>query len=129
MIEKTAYLINEKKLEGITDIRDESDRNGMRIVYELKRDSIPNVVLNNLYKYTQLQSSFGVNNVALVKGRPKILNLKELIEHYVEHRHDVVLRRIKYDLKEAEKKSHILQGYIIALDNIDDIINMIKKIK
>jgi len=129
MIEKTAYLINEKKLEGITDIRDESDRNGMRIVYELKRDSIPNVVLNNLYKYTQLQSSFGVNNVALVKGRPKILNLKELIEHYVEHRHDVVLRRIKYDLKEAEKKSHILQGYIIALDNIDDIINMIKKSK
>ena len=129
MIEKTAYLINEKKLEGITDIRDESDRNGMRIVYELKRDSIPNVVLNNLYKYTQLQSSFGVNNVALVKGRPKILNLKELIEHYVKHRHDVVLRRIKYDLKEAEKKSHILQGYIIALDNIDDIINMIKKSK
>ena len=129
MIEKTAYLINEKKLEGITDIRDESDRNGLRIVYELKRDSIPNVILNNLYKYTQLQSSFGVNNVALVKGRPKILNLKELIENYVEHRHDVVLRRIKYDLKEAEKKSHILQGYIIALDNIDDIINMIKKSK
>ena len=129
MIEKTAYLINEKKLEGITDIRDESDRNGLRIVYELKRDSIPNVVLNNLYKYTQLQSSFGVNNVALVKGRPKILNLKELIENYVEHRHDVVLRRIKYDLKEAEKRSHILKGYIIALDNIDDIINMIKKSK
>ena len=129
MIEKTAYLINEKKLEGITDIRDESDRNGLRIVYELKRDSIPNVILNNLYKYTQLQSSFGVNNVALVKGRPKILNLKELIENYVEHRHDVVLRRIKYDLKEAEKRSHILKGYIIALDNIDDIINMIKKSK
>ena len=129
MIEKTAYLINEKKLEGIADIRDESDRNGLRIVYELKRDSIPNVVLNNLYKYTQLQSSFGVNNVALVKGRPKILNLKELIKHYVEHRHDVVVRRIKYDLKEAEKRSHILQGYIIALDNIDDIINMIKKSK
>ncbi len=129
MIEKTAYLINEKKLEGITDIRDESDRNGLRIVYELKRDSIPNVVLNNLYKYTQLQSSFGVNNVALVKGRPKILNLKELIENYVEHRHEVVVRRTKYDLKEAEKRSHILQGYIIALDNIDDIINMIKKSK
>ena len=129
MIEKTAYLINEKKLEGIADIRDESDRNGLRIVYELKRDSIPNVVLNNLYKYTQLQSSFGVNNVALVKGRPKILNLKELIENYVEHRHDVIVRRIKYDLKEAEKRSHILQGYIIALDNIDDIINMIKKSK
>ena len=129
MIEKTAHLINEKKLEGITDIRDESDRNGLRIVYELKRDSIPNVVLNNLYKYTQLQSSFGVNNVALVKGRPKILNLKELIENYVEHRHEVVVRRTKYDLKEAEKRSHILQGYIIALDNIDNIINMIKKSK
>ncbi|HIF49529.1 MAG TPA: DNA gyrase subunit A [Cytophagales bacterium] len=129
MIEKTAHLINAKKLEGITDIRDESDRNGLRIVYELKRDSIPNVVLNNLYKYTQLQSSFGVNNVALVKGRPKILNLKELIENYVEHRHEVVVRRTKYDLKEAEKRSHILQGYIIALDNIDDIINMIKKSK
>jgi len=129
MIEKTAHLINAKKLEGITDIRDESDRNGLRIVYELKRDSIPNVVLNNLYKYTQLQSSFGVNNVALVKGRPKILNLKELIETYVEHRHEVVVRRTKFDLKEAEKRSHILQGYIIALDNIDDIINMIKKSK
>ena len=129
MIEKTAHLINAKKLEGITDIRDESDRNGLRIVYELKRDSIPNVVLNNLYKYTQLQSSFGVNNVALAKGRPKILNLKELIENYVEHRHEVVVRRTKYDLKEAEKRSHILQGYIIALDNIDNIINMIKKSK
>ena len=129
MIEKTAYLINEKKLEGISDIRDESDRNGLRIVYELKRDSIPNVILNNLYKYTQLQSSFGVNNVALVKGRPKILNLKELIKNYVEHRHEIVVRRTKYDLKEAEKRSHILQGYIIALDNIDDIINMIKKSK
>ncbi len=129
MIEKTAHLINAKKLEGITDIRDESDRNGLRIVYELKRDSIPNVVLNNLYKYTQLQSSFGVNNVALAKGRPKILNLKELIKNYVEHRHEVVVRRTKYDLKEAEKRSHILQGYIIALDNIDNIINMIKKSK
>tara|TARA_B100001750_G_C15516554_1_gene607686 strand:+ start:797 stop:3271 length:2475 start_codon:yes stop_codon:yes gene_type:complete len=129
MIEKTAYLINEKKLEGISDIRDESDRNGLRIVYELKRDSIPNVILNNLYKYTQLQSSFGVNNVALVKGRPKILNLKELIKNYVEHRHEIVVRRTKYDLKEAEKRSHILKGYIIALDNIDDIINMIKKSK
>jgi DNA gyrase subunit A len=129
MIEKTAHLINTKKLEGITDIRDESDRNGLRIVYELKRDSIPNVVLNNLYKYTQLQSSFGVNNVALAKGRPKILNLKELIKNYVEHRHEVVVRRTKYDLKEAEKRSHILQGYIIALDNIDNIINMIKKSK
>ena len=129
MIEKTAHLINEKKLEGISDIRDESDRNGLRIVYELKRDSIPNVILNNLYKYTQLQSSFGVNNVALVKGRPKILNLKELIKNYVEHRHEIVVRRTKYDLKEAEKRSHILKGYIIALDNIDDIINMIKKSK
>ena len=129
MIEKTAHLVNDKRLEGISDIRDESDRNGLRIVYELKRDAIPNVILNNLYKHTQLQSSFGVNNVALVKGRPKTLNLKELIENYVDHRHEVVVRRTEYDLKEAEKRSHILQGYIIALDNIDDIINMIKKSK
>ena len=129
MIEKTAQLINEKKIEGISDIRDESDRNGLRIIYDLKRDAIPNVVLNNLYKYTQLQSSFGVNNVALVNGRPKTLNLKELIENYVIHRHEVVTRRTEYELKEAEKRSHILQGYIIALDNIDDVIELIKKSK
>ena len=129
MIEKTAHLINDKKIEGISDIRDESDRNGLRIIYDLKRDAIPNVVLNNLYKYTQLQSSFGVNNVALVNGRPKTLNLKELIENYVTHRHEVVTRRTEYELKEAEKRSHILQGYIIALDNIDDVIELIKKSK
>ena len=110
MIEKTAHLINDKKIEGISDIRDESDRNGLRIIYYLKRDAIPIVVLNNLYKYTQLQSSFGVNNVALVNGRPKTLNLKELIENYVTHRHEVVTRRTEYELKEAEKRSHIHQG-------------------
>ncbi len=129
MIEKTAQLVNEKKLDGISDIRDESDRNGLRIIYDLKRDAIPNVVLNNLYKYTQLQSSFGVNNVALVNGKPKTLNLKEIIENYVIHRHDVVTRRTQYELTEAEKRSHILQGYIIALDNIDDVIELIKKSK
>lgn len=126
MIEKTAALINEKKIEGISDMRDESDRNGMRIVYELKKDAIGNVVLNNLYKYTQLQSSFGVNNVALVKGRPYTLNLKDLIKHYVEHRHEVVIRRTEYELKEAEKRAHILEGYLIALDNLDEVINLIR---
>ena len=114
MIEKTAGLINEKKIEGISDIRDESDRTGMRIVYELKRDAISNVVLNNLFKYTQLQSSFSVNNVALVNGRPYTLNLKDLIRHYVDHRHDVVTRRTEYELREAEKRAHILEGYLIA---------------
>ena len=127
--ERIAELVRDKKIEGISDIRDESDRNGLRIIYDLKRDAIPNVVLNNLYKYTQLQSSFGVNNVALVNGRPKTLNLKELIENYVTHRHEVVTRRTEYELKEAEKRSHILQGYIIALDNIDDVIELIKKSK
>ncbi len=126
MIERTAALVNEKKIEGISDIRDESDRDGMRIVYDLKRDAIPNVVLNNLYKYTQLQSSFGVNNVALVKGRPQMLNLKDLIVYYVEHRHEVVVRRTEYDLREAEKRAHILEGYLIALDNLDEVINLIR---
>ncbi len=126
MIEKTAGLINEKKIEGISDIRDESDRDGMRIVYELKRDTIPNVVLNNLYKQTQLQSSFSVNNVALVGGRPKTLNLKDLIKYYVEHRHVVVVRRTEYELEEAEKRAHILQGYLIALDNLDEVIALIR---
>lgn len=126
MIEKTAALINEKRIEGISDMRDESDRNGMRIVYELKKDAIGNVVLNNLYKYTQLQSSFGVNNVALVKGRPYTLNLKDLIKYYVEHRHEVVTRRTQYELNEAEKRAHILQGYLIALDNLDEVINLIR---
>ncbi len=126
MIEKTAALVNEKKIEGISDLRDESDRSGMRIVYELKRDAIGNVVLNNLYKYTQLQSSFGVNNVALVKGRPYTLNLKDLILNYVEHRHEVVVRRTQYELNEAEKRAHILEGYLIALDNLDEVINLIR---
>ena len=126
MIEKTAGLINEKKIEGITDIRDESDRNGMRIVYDIRKDAIPNIVLNNLYKYTQLQSSFGVNNVALVKGRPHTLNLKELIGHFVDHRHEVVIRRTQYELEEAEKRAHILEGYLIALDNLDEVIALIR---
>ena len=126
MVEKTAQLINEKKLEGISDLRDESDRNGLRIVYELKKDSIPNIVLNNLFKYTQLQSSFSVNNVALVNGRPKTLNLKELVQHYVDHRHEVVTRRTKYELAEAEKRAHILEGYLIALDHLDEVISLIR---
>jgi DNA gyrase subunit A len=126
MVEKTAALINEKKIDGISAIRDESDRSGMRIVYELKRDAISNVVLNNLYKHTQLQTSFSVNNVALVKGRPQTLNLKDLIVHYVSHRHEVVVRRTEYELKEAEKRGHILQGYLIALDNLDEVIALIR---
>lgn len=126
MIEKTAQLINEKKIEGISDLRDESDRDGLRIVYELKKDTIPNIVLNNLFKYTQLQNSFSVNNVALVKGRPHTLNLKELIHHFVEHRHEVVVRRTQYDLNEAEKRAHILEGYLIALDNLDAVIKLIR---
>ena len=126
MIEKTAALINEKKIEGISDLRDESDRDGLRIVYDLKRDAMPNVVLNNLYKYTQLQSSFGVNNVALVKGRPMTLNLKDLIHYFVEHRHEVVIRRTEFELAEAQKRAHILEGLLIALDNLDEVINLIR---
>ena len=129
MIEKTAALINEKKIEGISDIRDESDRDGYRIVYDLKKDAIANIVLNNLYKYTQLQSSFGVNNVALVKGRPLTLNLKDLIKYFVEHRHEVVVRRTKFELDEAEKRAHILEGYLIALDNLDEVISLIRNSK
>lgn len=126
MIEKTAQLITEKKIEGISAIRDESDRQGMRIVYELKRDAISNVVLNNLYKQTQLMTSFSVNNVALVKGRPYTLNLKDMIVHYVNHRHEVVIRRTEYELREAEKRAHILLGYLIALDNIEEVIALIR---
>jgi DNA gyrase subunit A len=126
MIEKTAALINEKKIEGISDLRDESDRDGYRVVYDLKKDAIANIVLNNLYKYTQLQSSFGVNNVALVKGRPQTLNLKDLIKYFVEHRHEVVIRRTKFELAEAEKRAHILEGYLIALDNLDEVISLIR---
>ncbi|MCU0353011.1 MAG: DNA gyrase subunit A [Cytophagales bacterium] len=129
LIKKTADLINEKKIEGISDIRDESDRDGMRIVYELKRDAVSNVVLNNLYKHTALQSSFGVNNVALVKGRPLTLNLRDLIKVYVEHRHEVVVRRTRYELKEAEKRAHLLQGLLIALDNLDAVITLIRESK
>ena len=127
MIRKTAELINDGKIEGISTIRDESDRKGMRIVYVLKRDAIPNIVLNKLYKFTQLQSSFSVNNVALVNGRPQLLNLKQLIHFFVEHRHDVVVRRITFELKKAEQRAHILEGLIIASDNIDAVIDLIKK--
>ena len=126
MIKKTADLINDKKLDGIHDIRDESDRKGMRIVYELKRDAIPNIVLNKLFKYTQLQSSFSVNNIALVNGRPEQLNLKQIIGHFVDHRHEVVVRRTQYELEQAEKRAHVLEGLLIALDNLDAIIKMIR---
>jgi DNA gyrase subunit A len=129
MIKKTADLINEKKIEGISNIRDESDRSGMRIVYELKRDAVPNVVLNTLYKYTQLQSSFSVNNIALVAGRPQMLNLKDLIHYFVEHRHDVVVRRTQFELRKAEERAHILEGLIIASDNIDEVIALIRSSK
>ncbi len=126
MIKKTADLVNEKKIEGISNIRDESDRNGMRIVYILKRDAVPNIVLNTLYKYTSLQSSFSVNNIALVKGRPQMLNLKQLIQYFVEHRHEVVVRRTEYLLRKAEERAHILEGLIIASDNIDEVIRLIR---
>ncbi|MDO6676517.1 DNA gyrase subunit A [Tenacibaculum sp. 1B UA] len=126
MIKKTADLVNDKKLEGIASIRDESDRKGMRIVYVLKRDAIPNIVLNKLFKYTQLQTSFSVNNIALVKGRPEQLNLKELIHYFVEHRHEVVVRRTEFELKKAEARAHILEGLIIASDNIDEVIAIIR---
>jgi DNA gyrase subunit A len=129
MIEKTAALVNEKKIEGITDIRDESDRDGLRIVYDLRKDAMSSIVLNNLYKYTSLQSSFGVNNVALVKGRPMTLNLKDQIVYFVEHRHEVVVRRTEFELREAEKRAHILQGYLIALDHLDEVIKLIRNSK
>ena len=129
MIKKTADLINEKRIEGISNIRDESDRSGMRIVYELKRDAVPNVVLNTLYKFTQLQSSFSVNNIALVNGRPQMLNLKDLIHYFVEHRHDVVVRRTQFELRKAEERAHILEGLIIASDNIDEVIALIRSSK
>ena len=126
MIKRTADLVNDKKIEGIANIRDESDRNGMRIVYILKRDATPNVVLNTLYKFTQLQSSFSVNNIALVKGRPQMLNLKDLIHYFIEHRHDVVVRRTQFELRKAEERAHILEGLIIASDNIDEVIKIIR---
>ena len=126
MIKKTADLVNDKKLDGISNIRDESDRNGMRIVYVLKRDAIPNIVLNKLFKYTALQTSFSVNNIALVNGRPEQLNLKQLIHHFVDHRHEVVVRRTQFELKKAEARAHILEGLIIASDNIDEVIKIIR---
>ncbi|HKJ47743.1 MAG TPA: DNA gyrase C-terminal beta-propeller domain-containing protein, partial [Christiangramia sp.] len=126
MIKKTADLVNDKKIEGISLIRDESDRNGMRIVYQLKRDAIPNIVLNTLFKHTALQSSFSVNNIALVNGRPEMLNLKDLIYHFVEHRHDVVVRRTEFELRKAKERAHILEGLIIASDNIDEVIALIR---
>ena len=126
LIKQTADLVNEKVIEGISDVRDESDRDGMRIVYDLKRDAVPNVVLNKLFKFTQLQTSFSVNNVCLVKGRPEMLNLKGLITHFVAHRHDVVVRRTQYELAEAEKRAHILEGLLIALDHLDQVIKLIR---
>jgi DNA gyrase subunit A len=126
MIKKTADLVNDKKIDGIANIRDESDRNGMRIVYILKRDATPNVVLNTLYKFTQLQASFSVNNIALVKGRPQMLNLKDMIHYFIEHRHDVVVRRTQFELRKAEERAHILEGLIIASDNIDEVIALIR---
>jgi DNA gyrase subunit A len=127
MIKKTAELVNDKKIEGITDIRDESDRSGVRIVYELKKEAITNVVLNKLYQQTALQTAFNINNIALVKGRPMTLNLKDLIVHYVDHRHEVVIRRTKFELSEAEKRAHILEGLLIALDNLDAVIKLIRE--
>ncbi len=127
MIKKTADLVNEKKLEGLSDIRDESDRDGMRIVYEIKRDAQATVVLNNLYKFTGLQTSFSVNNIALVGGRPMLLNLKDMIHHYVDHRHEVLLRKTRFELAEAEKRAHILAGLLIALDYLDEVIALIRK--
>lgn len=126
MIRKTADLVNDKKIEGIADIRDESDRNGMRIVYILKRDAVPNVVLNKLYKFTQLQSSFSVNNIALVNGRPEMCNLKDMIHHFVEHRHEVIVRRTKFEKMQAEKRAHVLEGLLIAIDNLDAVIKLIR---
>ena len=126
IIVKAVDLVNEKVIEGISEIRDESDRKGLRIVFDLKRDAIPNIVLNKLYKYTPLQTSFSVNNIALVNGRPEMLNLKDMIHHFVGHRHDVVTKRTQYELKEAKKKAHILEGLLIALDNLDAVIALIR---
>ncbi len=126
MIERTAELVNDKKIEGIAAIRDESDRHGMRIVYDIKREANASIVLNNLYKYTALQTSFSVNNIALVHGRPMLLNLKDMILHFVDHRHEVVVRRTRFELAEAEKRAHILEGLLIALDHLDEVIQLIR---
>ncbi|MGZ4097044.1 MAG: DNA topoisomerase (ATP-hydrolyzing), partial [Bacteroidia bacterium] len=127
MIKRQWELCNEKKIEGISEIRDESNREGIRVVYELRRDAISNVVLNNLYKYTALQTSFSINNVVLVNGRPQMLNLKDMIHYFVEHRHEVVVRRTKYELAQAEKRAHILQGLLIAIDHLDEVIKIIRE--
>ena len=129
IIIKAVDLVNDKLLDGISEVRDESGRQGLRIVFDLKKDAVPNIVLNKLYKYTPLQTSFSVNNIALVKGRPLMLNLKDMIGHYVEHRHEVVIRRTEYLLKEAQKRAHILEGLIIALDNLDAVIKLIRASK
>jgi len=126
MIERTAELVNEKKIEGISSIRDESNREGIRVVYEIKREANAAIVLNNLFKYTSLQTSFSVNNIALVHGRPMMLNLRDLIHHFVEHRHEVVVRRTKFELAEAQKRAHILEGLLIALDHLDEVIRLIR---
>ncbi len=126
LIQKVADMVNEKKLEGISNANDESDRTGMRIVFDIKRDAIANIVLNKLYKYTQLQSSFSINNIALVKGRPRLLNIKQMLETFIEHRHDVIFRRTQYELEQAEKKAHILEGLIIAIDHLDEVIALIR---
>lgn len=127
MIKRQWELCNEKKIEGISEIRDESSREGMRVVYELRRDAISNVVLNNLFKYSALQTSFSINNVVLVKGRPQTLNLKDMVHYFVEHRHDVVVRRTKFELAQAEKRAHILEGLLIAIDNLDEVIRIIRE--
>ncbi|MEJ2627492.1 MAG: DNA topoisomerase 4 subunit A, partial [bacterium] len=127
LVASIAQLVKEKKIEGITDLRDESDRDGIRVVIELKRDSQPKVILNRLYKHTQMQTTFGIIMLALVKGKPEVLTLKELLQNFIDHRHEVILRRIKYELDKAEKRAHILEGLKIALDNIDAIVQLIKK--
>ena len=129
LIQKISELVNDGKIDGIADINDESDRQGMRIVIDLKKDAIPNIVLNKLYKETQLQTSYGVNNIALVNGRPQLLNLKDLIKHFIDFRHEVVIRRTKFDLRKAEERAHILEGLIIASDNIDEVIKIIRASK
>ncbi len=121
--QKIAQLVNDKVIEGISDVRDESDREGMRLVIDLKREAIPNVIINQLYKYSELQTSYGINNVVLVKGRPRIMNLRDLLVEFIEFRHEVVTRRTQYELREAEKKAHILAGYLIALDHLDEVIS------
>jgi hypothetical protein len=129
LVNQSIKLVNDKKLEGISDIRDESDRNGMRIVFELKRDAISNVVLNKLYKFTSLQTSFSVNNICLINGRPQLVNLKDLISNFIDFRHEVIIRRTKFDLRKAEDREHIVKGLLIALKNIDAVIETIKKSK